>query len=320
MKNTNPDFLNGVPELLVLQLLARRPMYGYELVRAIEQSTGQVLEFGEGCIYPVLHRLEKDEFLAARRETVNGRSRVVYRTTAAGANGWPAALPPGEALWGQSIKFCWENMMQNQQLREKLAAELRRQSLPARYVERLLAEWDDHLADLEDERNIDMPKARTPESNSEKSQTAEIYDFQQRMGDPAQLAAFAAKQYRNRSFLGRHPMLTFLVLPLPLIVLGITAVMVAMYPIGTALDYYWPVSNYHHPWLLGPVIAIIFWILIVMPPLCSMLLLCRIARRNLVKMRWVVMASVIIAMYCADFHCLESTIENRRERYGQCRL
>ena len=84
MRNTNPDFLNGVPELLVLQLLARRPMYGYELVRAIEQSTGQVLEFGEGCIYPVLHRLEKDEFLTAKRETVNGRSRVVYRTTATG--------------------------------------------------------------------------------------------------------------------------------------------------------------------------------------------------------------------------------------------
>jgi len=190
--------------------------------------------------------------------------------------------------------------MQNQQLREKLAAELRRQSLPARYVERLLAEWDDHLADLEDERSIDMPKARTLESNSEKSQRAEIYDFQQRIGDPAQLAAFAAKQYRNRSFLGRHPMLTFLVLPLPLIVLGITAIMVAMYPIGTALDYYWPVSNYHHPWLLGPVIAIIFWTLIVIPPLCSMLLLCRIARRNLMKMRWVVMASVIVAMYCAQ--------------------
>jgi PadR family transcriptional regulator, regulatory protein PadR len=83
-KNSNPDFLNGIPELLVLQLLARRPMYGYELVRAIEQSTGQVLEFGEGCIYPVLHRLEKDEFLASRRETVSGRSRVVYRLTAAG--------------------------------------------------------------------------------------------------------------------------------------------------------------------------------------------------------------------------------------------
>jgi len=84
IKTTNPDFLNGVPELLVLELLARRPTYGYELVRAIEQATGQVLQFGEGCIYPVLHRLEKDEFLASRREIVSGRSRVVYRLTASG--------------------------------------------------------------------------------------------------------------------------------------------------------------------------------------------------------------------------------------------
>jgi PadR family transcriptional regulator PadR len=83
-RNSNPDFLNGVPELLVLRLLTRQPMYGYQLVRAIEQSSGQVLEFGEGCIYPVLHRLESDELLSSRRETVSGRSRVVYRLTAAG--------------------------------------------------------------------------------------------------------------------------------------------------------------------------------------------------------------------------------------------
>ena len=56
-KRTNPDFLNGVPELLILSLLARRPMYGYELVQAIRQSTQGTLEFGEGCVYPVLHRL-----------------------------------------------------------------------------------------------------------------------------------------------------------------------------------------------------------------------------------------------------------------------
>ena len=193
--------------------------------------------------------------------------------------------------------------------------------MPARYIERLLAEWDDHLADLEDERSIDMPKARTPKSNSEKSQRAEIYDFQQRIGDPAQLAAFAAKQYRNRSFLGRHPMLTFLVLPLPLIVLGITAVMLSMYPIGTALDYYWPVSNYHHPWLLGPVIAVIFWTLIVMPPLGSMLLL--------VPDRTTQLGENALGRdgirHCRDvfaqiFIVWNPTIENRRERYGQYRL
>lgn len=83
-KQTNPDFLNGVPELVVLELLSWRPMYGYELVRQIERSSNQALEFGEGCIYPILHRLENDRHLASRRQMVAGRSRVVYRITASG--------------------------------------------------------------------------------------------------------------------------------------------------------------------------------------------------------------------------------------------
>jgi PadR family transcriptional regulator PadR len=83
-KNSNPDYLNGVPELVVLQLLARRPMYGYELVRAIERASSDELAFGEGCIYPVLHRLVAEGSLASLRETVQGRSRVVYRLTASG--------------------------------------------------------------------------------------------------------------------------------------------------------------------------------------------------------------------------------------------
>ena len=83
-RQTNPDYLNGVPELVVLQLVARRAMYGYELVRAIDEASGAQLQFGEGCIYPILHRLEADGNLSSRREVVEGRSRVVYRITASG--------------------------------------------------------------------------------------------------------------------------------------------------------------------------------------------------------------------------------------------
>jgi PadR family transcriptional regulator PadR len=84
-KRTNPDFLNGVPELLILSLLSRRSMYGYELVQAIRQATHGTLEFGEGCVYPVLHQLEAEGMLASRRETVAGRSRVIYRVTPKGS-------------------------------------------------------------------------------------------------------------------------------------------------------------------------------------------------------------------------------------------
>jgi PadR family transcriptional regulator, regulatory protein PadR len=84
-KRTNPDFLNGVPELLILHLLSRQPMYGYELVKAIHQSSQEVFDFGEGCIYPILHRLESEGVLSSRRALVSGRSRVVYRLTASGS-------------------------------------------------------------------------------------------------------------------------------------------------------------------------------------------------------------------------------------------
>jgi PadR family transcriptional regulator PadR len=78
------DFLNGIPELLILRLLGARPMYGYELVQAIRLASSDVLAFGEGCVYPVLHRLESDGHLASERERVAGRSRVVYRLTPTG--------------------------------------------------------------------------------------------------------------------------------------------------------------------------------------------------------------------------------------------
>jgi PadR family transcriptional regulator, regulatory protein PadR len=83
-RRTNPDFLNGVPELVVLELLNRRPMYGYELVQAIKLESGGALEFGEGCIYPLLHKLEAREDLVSSRINVGGRSRVVYRVTPQG--------------------------------------------------------------------------------------------------------------------------------------------------------------------------------------------------------------------------------------------
>jgi len=83
-RRTNPDFLNGVPELLILHLLSVRAMYGYQLVQAIRLATNEALEFGEGCVYPILHRLEADGLLASRQETVGGRNRVVYRVTPRG--------------------------------------------------------------------------------------------------------------------------------------------------------------------------------------------------------------------------------------------
>ena len=84
MRKSNPSFLNGVPELLVLQLLARRDMYGYEVVKTIQTTSKETFAFGEGSIYPILHELEANKFVKSRRAEVEGRSRLYYALTAAG--------------------------------------------------------------------------------------------------------------------------------------------------------------------------------------------------------------------------------------------
>jgi PadR family transcriptional regulator PadR len=85
MRKTNPSFLNGVPELLVLKLLSRREMYGYEIVKAIQAETQDIFSFGEGCIYPYLHYLEKTKLVTCARKEVAGRSRNYYKLTGGGA-------------------------------------------------------------------------------------------------------------------------------------------------------------------------------------------------------------------------------------------
>jgi PadR family transcriptional regulator PadR len=84
MAQSNPPFMSGVPELLVLRLLASREMYGYELVKAVRLVTGEAIGLGEGVIYPVLHWLEETGALKAKRKPVNGRTRVYYTLTTKG--------------------------------------------------------------------------------------------------------------------------------------------------------------------------------------------------------------------------------------------
>ncbi|MGA9583821.1 MAG: PadR family transcriptional regulator [Terracidiphilus sp.] len=84
-RDTNPYFMNGVPELLILRLLEEQEMYGYELVQAIRNRTSEIVSVGEGVVYPVLHALEREGAVRSRRKTVAGRSRIYYAVTRTGA-------------------------------------------------------------------------------------------------------------------------------------------------------------------------------------------------------------------------------------------
>ena len=82
---TNPPFMSGVPELLILSLLkVREEMYGYEIVGAIGTVTGGTVSLKEGVVYPLLHALETDGLLKTQRRPAGGRTRVYYALTSKG--------------------------------------------------------------------------------------------------------------------------------------------------------------------------------------------------------------------------------------------
>lgn len=84
MPQSNPPFMSGVPELLLLRLLNDNEMYGYELVRSVKSVTNEAISLGEGVIYPILHSLERNGSLKSKRKAVGGRTRVYYSVTRKG--------------------------------------------------------------------------------------------------------------------------------------------------------------------------------------------------------------------------------------------
>jgi transcriptional regulator len=79
------DLLKGTLDLLILKAVSWGPAHGYAIARWIEQLTGDVLQIGEGSLYPALHRLEDRGWVAAEwRISENNRRAKFYRLTPAG--------------------------------------------------------------------------------------------------------------------------------------------------------------------------------------------------------------------------------------------
>lgn len=79
------QWLKGVVDLVVLSLVNRLPMYGYQIVKELEKRAGGYLKFKNGTVYPALLRLEKRGLLVSRwRKVSGGRGRRYYQITEKG--------------------------------------------------------------------------------------------------------------------------------------------------------------------------------------------------------------------------------------------
>ena len=79
------QLLKGIAPVVVLQILSAGRMYGYELSRAIEQRSGNILTLGKGTLYPLLYNLEAKKLVKGKWEqTDSGRNRRYYSITGKG--------------------------------------------------------------------------------------------------------------------------------------------------------------------------------------------------------------------------------------------
>jgi transcriptional regulator len=79
------DLLQGTLDMMVLRTLVAGPANGYEIARAIERESEEVLAVDHGSLYPALRRLERDGFVAAKWQTSStNRQARYYRLTPSG--------------------------------------------------------------------------------------------------------------------------------------------------------------------------------------------------------------------------------------------
>ena len=79
------QLLKGIAPVVVLEILSRGPMYGYELSQAVERRSAEVLTLGKGTLYPLLYNLEAKKLIEGKWETSDaGRKRRYYSLTGKG--------------------------------------------------------------------------------------------------------------------------------------------------------------------------------------------------------------------------------------------
>jgi hypothetical protein len=178
---------------------------------------------------------------------------------------------------------------------DELDRQLLRQALPRAYRRRLAAELAEHFYDA----LSDSSAGANPLEQGDHGMEAErIQAVCGQLGDPRALAAGAAVEYRRRTFSGRHPILMFLVAPLPLALLAWAAVIA-----GGAGIFAWlgPKSG-EAPgaWQFGMPVVLVFWAIV--PPALVALLVCWMSATSGRSWRWVIASLGLLALATAAFH------------------
>jgi len=79
------DLVQGTLDLLILKILALEPLHGWAISQRLKQVSGDVLQVSDGSLYPALHKLEQEGWIAAEwRPSENNRRAKFYSLTRLG--------------------------------------------------------------------------------------------------------------------------------------------------------------------------------------------------------------------------------------------
>ena len=83
--DSKADLLQGTLDLLILKTLALGPLHGWGISKRIRQLSSEVLQIGQGSLYPALYRLEDRGWIDAEwGVSPEGRKAKFYQLTAEG--------------------------------------------------------------------------------------------------------------------------------------------------------------------------------------------------------------------------------------------
>ena len=95
------ELLQGTLDMLILRTLQWGPQHGHGIGLAIRANSGELLQVETGSLYPALHRLEKQGWLASEwRLSENKQRAKYYRLRAAGKK----QLSAEESRWGLLVR------------------------------------------------------------------------------------------------------------------------------------------------------------------------------------------------------------------------
>ena len=74
------DLVQGTLDMLILKIIALEPAHGWAIAQRIHQMSGDVLQVGQGALYPALHKLEQNGWICSEWAISDNNRRAKYYT------------------------------------------------------------------------------------------------------------------------------------------------------------------------------------------------------------------------------------------------